>query len=67
MDSEFQTKPLRQTLAAMNRGAQVIVQGALSHDHWIGRADILRRIETPSDIGNWSYEVVDTKLAVLSS
>ena len=52
-----------QTLAAMNRGAQVIVQGALSHDHWIGRADILRRIETPSDIGNWSYEVVDTKLA----
>ena len=34
-----------------------------SHDHWIGRADILRRIETPSDIGNWSYEVVDTKLA----
>ena len=52
-----------QTLAAMNRGAQVIVQGALSHDHWVGRADILRRIETPSDIGNWSYEVVDTKLA----
>ena len=52
-----------QTLAAMNRGAQVIVQGALSHDHWVGRADILRRIETPSDIGNWSYEVVDAKLA----
>ena len=41
----------------------MIVQGALSHNHWIGRADILRRIEAPSDIGHWSYEVVDTKLA----
>ena len=51
------------TLAAMKRGAQVIVQGALSHDHWVGRADILRRIEAPSGIGNWSYEVIDTKLA----
>ena len=29
---------------------------------WAG-TDILRRVETPSDLGNWSYEVVDTKLA----
>lgn len=30
---------------------------------WSGRADILRRVETPSALGAWSYEVVDTKLA----
>jgi AAA domain len=31
--------------------------------HWSGRADVLRRVETPSGLGAWSYEVTDTKLA----
>jgi predicted RecB family nuclease len=52
-----------QTLEAMKGGEQVIVQGALQAGHWSGRADILRRVEKPSDLGSWSYEVVDTKLA----
>lgn len=52
-----------ETLAAMKDGAEVIVQGALAHDGWAGRADILRRIETPSALGTWSYEAIDTKLA----
>jgi predicted RecB family nuclease len=52
-----------QTLEAMKVGAQVIVQGALQASHWSGRTDILRRVEKPSDLGSWSYEVVDTKLA----
>ncbi len=60
---EVTDEAVSQTLAAMKRGARVIVQGALSHDSWVGRADILRRIEVPSAIGNWSYEVIDTKLA----
>src|SRR5262249_9463375 len=30
---------------------------------WNGRADILRRVEMPSALGPWSYEVIDTKLA----
>ena len=29
----------------------------------MGRADVLRRVEVPSDLGPWSYEVLDTKLA----
>ena len=33
------------TLAAMRKGVPVIVQGALAHKGWIGRADILRRVE----------------------
>ncbi len=52
-----------ETLAAMKDGAEVIVQGALAHDGWAGRADILRRVETPSALGPWSYEPIDTKLA----
>jgi len=30
---------------------------------WGGRADFLLRVETPSKLGPWSYEVVETKLA----
>src|SRR5262245_51798431 len=52
-----------QTLEAMKAGAQVIAQAALQDGCWSGRADILRRVEKPSDFGAWSYEVVDTKLA----
>ncbi|RWJ74663.1 MAG: TM0106 family RecB-like putative nuclease [Mesorhizobium sp.] len=52
-----------ETLAAMRDGAEVVVQGVLAHDGWAGRADILRRVETASALGPWSYEVIDTKLA----
>src|SRR6202040_2006052 len=38
-------------------------QGAFLQGAWSGRADILRRVETPSALGAWSYEVIDTKLA----
>jgi predicted RecB family nuclease len=52
-----------QTLEAMRSGTEVIYQGALLDGVWSGRADILRRIEVASDLGAWSYEVTDTKLA----
>lgn len=52
-----------ETLVAMRRGAPVIAQAALSQQGWNGRADILRRVEAPSALGNWSYEPIDTKLA----
>ena len=54
---------LAATLAAMQAGASVIVQAALRSGRWIGRADVLLRVPTPSTLGAWSYEVVDTKLA----
>ena len=54
---------LDSTLAAMRSGWEIIVQGALSEGPWSGRADILRRVEAPSGLGDWSYEVIDTKLA----
>lgn len=51
------------TADAMADGAEIIFQGALGGDRWGGRPDILRRVDTPSRFGSWSYEVVDTKLA----
>lgn len=54
---------VKQTEAAMRRGVEVIVQGALAHGRWCGRADILRRVEAPSRLGRWSYEIYDTKLS----
>ena len=53
---------ISQTTTAMQDGVPVIVQGALAHDGWIGRADILCRVKTPSTFGDWSYEAIDTKL-----
>ena len=52
-----------QTSKAMRAGAEIIAQGTLEADGWIGRADILRRVETPSQLGSWSYEIIDAKLA----
>ncbi len=51
------------TIAAMRAGDQVIYQAALRHGRFAGRADILRRVDVPSALGGWSYEVTDTKLA----
>jgi predicted RecB family nuclease len=56
-------KSLAATNAAMVRGDAIIVQGALQAGRWNGRTDVLRRVETPSRFGPWSYEVIDTKLA----
>ncbi len=47
----------------MIAGDEIIVQGAFRLNGWVGRTDILRRVETASDLGAWSYEVIDTKLA----
>lgn len=54
---------IAQTLAAMQAGVAVIVQGAFRLNGWVGRTDVLRRVEAPSNLGRWSYEVIDTKLA----
>ncbi|QHL92053.1 TM0106 family RecB-like putative nuclease (plasmid) [Sphingomonas changnyeongensis] len=50
------------TLEAMRSGADVIFQGALLEGEWGGYSDFLERVERPSALGPWSYEVVDTKL-----
>ena len=53
------------TRDAMRRGADVIYQGCLEDDggRWSGYPDFLLRVDQPSALGGWSYEVLDTKLA----
>ena len=51
------------TAAAMRAGAKYIYQAVFLIDGWHGIADFLERIDRPSALGNWSYQVLDTKLA----
>jgi len=52
-----------QTEEAMRAGRGVIHQACFLDDGWVGYADFLIRIDTPSLLGDWSYEVHDAKLA----
>ena len=51
------------TEAAMRAGADVVYQATFFDGRWRGHADFLLRVERPSGLGTWSYEVADTKLA----
>ena len=51
-----------ETLSAMRAGRDVIFQATFFDGHWRGHADFLLRVETPSVLGSWSYEIADTKL-----
>ena len=51
------------TLKAMREGYEIIFQATLTDKNLIGHADFLRRVPRPSALGDWSYEVLDTKLA----
>ena len=64
VDEEIEgRRALELTVAAMYAGAEVIAQATLAVGRWLGRADILLRVERPSGLGAWSYEALDTKLA----
>lgn len=51
------------TVANMHAGVDVIYQATLKNGIWQGRADFLIKVDTPSKLGAWSYEVIDSKLA----
>ena len=50
------------TRAALAAGPDVVFQGAFLSENWGGWSDFLERVETPSALGPFSYEVADTKL-----
>lgn len=62
-DIDSDRRALAETIAAMEQGVDAIAQATLANDGWFGRADVLRRVERPSRLGDWSYEVYDCKLA----
>lgn len=52
----------RATREALLKAPDVLFQGAFFDSPWGGWSDFLIRVETPSALGAFSYEVVDTKL-----
>ena len=50
------------TRAALAAGPEVVFQGAFLSGNWGGWSDFLERVEQPSALGPFSYEVADTKL-----
>lgn len=48
---------------AMRDGYEIIFQATLQDGSLIGHADFLRKVARPSNLGDWSYEVLDTKLS----
>jgi uncharacterized protein len=52
-----------ETAGALRAGADVVYQATFFDGRWRGHADFLLRVDRPSDLGPWSYEVADTKLA----
>jgi predicted RecB family nuclease len=52
-----------ETVQALRQGADVVYQATFLDGQWGGRSDFLVRVNTPSALGSWSYEVVETKLA----
>ena len=61
-EAELMTR-VAATERAMRAGADVIFQAALARGKWHGFADFLLRVEQPSALGGWCYEIADTKLA----
>ncbi len=51
------------TLEAMRAGVDAVHQATLSDGTWGGEADFLLKTAAPSELGEWSYEVADAKLA----
>ena len=52
-----------QTKAAMSSGVDVIAQACLQLENFIGIADFLVKVPRKSNLGEYQYEVWDTKLS----
>ncbi|OFE17497.1 recombinase B [Humibacillus sp. DSM 29435] len=52
------------TVEAMRRGVDVVYQATFFDGAWVGLADFLLKVPgRPSDLGDFSYDIADTKLA----
>jgi predicted RecB family nuclease len=57
------TDAVSRTVEAIREGADAVYQATFQDGMWRGRADFLIRVDRPSELGDFSYEVVETKLA----
>ena len=58
-----ENRSLSATRQALAGGADAIAQAWLRDGRWAGIADVLLRVPGPSRLGDYHYEVVDTKLS----
>lgn len=65
VENESQQDAIQSTLNLMKKGEPLIYQGALQAEidgvTYLGRPDILKKVEGESKLGNWSYIPVDIK------
>src|SRR5215218_8063652 len=62
-DAEGRRRAEAETVEAMRRGVDVVYQATFFDGSWGGQADFLLKVPARSDLGDWSYEIADTKLA----
>jgi predicted RecB family nuclease len=62
-DGDEKLTSIERTIKAMQEGVDVIYQASLKMGVWLGFADFLKKVDKPSKLGAWSYEVIDSKLA----
>lgn len=53
----------QQTDKAMKSGKELIYQGRLANGSWSGRSDFLIKTSNKTNLGNYGYEVTDTKIS----
>lgn len=51
----------QRTVELMRQGTQTIYRGVLIHGDWVGRPDMLERVEGKSEFGDWYYVACDIK------
>lgn len=51
----------QETAQLMKKGAQTIYKAVLVHEDWVGRPDILERVEGESKLGDYYYVACDIK------
>lgn len=61
VDSDDLDEAALQTLELMKKGEGTIYKGVLIHEEWVGRPDILERVEGKSRFGDWYYVACDIK------
>jgi uncharacterized protein len=47
-----------ESLKAMKAGAAAIAQPVLRDGGWLGKPDLLKRVESATSLGSWSYELL---------
>ena len=63
INGKSQSEQYAATISAMKKGVDVIVQGRLERAPFAGYADFLVKVSGASKLGDFHYEVWDTKLA----